>query len=78
MKQVSLGGLVTKCGRSTTRDGHLSGGDAGPAAGDNEDVTVGLGLPATAETLFRDNPAWCTTRPGFFARSGPAAAGDYG
>ena len=45
MKQVSLGGLVTQCGRSTTVNGHLSGGDAGPAAGHNEDVTAGLGLP---------------------------------
>jgi len=29
-----------------------------------KDVTDGSGLPATAETFFRDNPAWCTTRLG--------------
>jgi PAS domain S-box-containing protein len=31
----------------------LSGGDAGPTAGDNKDVTAGSGLPANAETLFQ-------------------------
>jgi hypothetical protein len=31
----------------------LSGGDAGPTAGDNKDVTAGPELPANAETLFR-------------------------
>jgi PAS domain S-box-containing protein len=31
----------------------LSGGDVGPTAGDNKDVTAGPGLPANAETLFQ-------------------------
>src|ERR1700740_2575893 len=59
-----LAGIAAGFGpvRAATRSGTagpgpegLSGGDAGRAAGDNEDVTAGPGLPATAETLFRDD-----------------------